>query len=110
MTKIETKSLPGSLGSLGVAAGFVASQLFLNPVPSSVNERPDRVAPFVDYTLSPSTFGQHVDLFTTTPFAATSGPGHGLEEFYADLLDKQERLGREFEQVLFENLWNLYAR
>lgn len=27
-----------------------------------------------------------------------------------DLAAKQERLGPEFEQVLFDNLWGLYAR
>lgn len=26
------------------------------------------------------------------------------------LMEHQERLGREFEQVLFDNLWELYAR
>jgi hypothetical protein len=110
MTKLETKHLPSSLGSLGVAAGFVATQLFLNPAPTSVAERIDRAAPFVDYNLFPSTFGQYPNLFSSASLAASSGSGYGFEEFYASLLDKQERLGSEFEKVLFENLWKLYAR
>lgn len=30
--------------------------------------------------------------------------------FYLALLAEQERLGREFESILFDNLWDLYAR
>jgi predicted HAD superfamily Cof-like phosphohydrolase len=30
--------------------------------------------------------------------------------FYSTLLAKQQPLGREFEQVLYENLWDLYER
>jgi hypothetical protein len=30
--------------------------------------------------------------------------------FDSTLLAKQERLGKDFEQVLFDNLWDLYAR
>jgi hypothetical protein len=42
-----------------------------------------------------------IDLPAATP--STSG-------FYSGLLAKQERLGEEFERVLFDNLWDLYAR
>lgn len=33
-----------------------------------------------------------------------------LMAFYLNLLSKQERLGIEFERVLYDNLWELYAR
>ncbi len=33
-----------------------------------------------------------------------------LAQFYEVLLSKQERLGKEFEKVLYDNLWDLYAR
>ena len=33
-----------------------------------------------------------------------------LAEFYTDLLAKQEPLGKEFEDVLFDNLEDLYER
>ena len=30
--------------------------------------------------------------------------------FYSKLLTEQERLGTEFEKILFDNIWDLYAR
>lgn len=31
-----------------------------------------------------------------------------ISEFYSSLTTKQERLGEEFEKILFKNLWDLY--
>lgn len=33
-----------------------------------------------------------------------------LRRFAADLASKQEPLGKEFSEVLYENLWDLYVR
>jgi hypothetical protein len=33
-----------------------------------------------------------------------------VTDFYAKLLANQEPLGKEFERVLHENLWDLYVR
>jgi hypothetical protein len=109
MTEVETKSLPSSLSSQSVVlvAGLLATQLFLNQISPSGEDK-GRVAPFLDYTLSPSTYGEHADLFASGQLASSAESA--LETFYADLMARQERLGREFEQVLFENLWKLYAR
>jgi hypothetical protein len=107
MTEIETESLPSSLSSVVLVAGLMATQLFLNQTSPSLEDK-GRVAPFVDYTLFPSTYSEHADLFAAAQLASSAESG--LETFYADLMAKQEPLGREFEQVLFENLWKLYAR
>ena len=107
MTKSATKSLPGSRGGLGLTAGFMA-HLLLNPLPSSSHGFTP-ISPSVNYTLSLSTYGEHADIFAVSNLAASPG-GDALANFYTDLLTGQERLGREFEQVLFENLWELYAR
>jgi hypothetical protein len=32
-----------------------------------------------------------------------------IAHFYADLLSKQEPLGKDFEKVLYDNLWDLYV-
>jgi hypothetical protein len=108
MSEIETKSVPSSWGN-NLVAGFIASQVFLNPIPSG-GEWPRRAAPLVDYKLSSSTHGAHDDLFSAAQLVRILETRPALATFYAELLAKQERLGREFEQVLFENLWDLYSR
>lgn len=92
--------------------GFIASQLFLtNPIVSSSGDDRGRIVPFIDYSMSPSTHGEHGDLFVRARLAEPSEvDSSAFEKFYADLMSRQERLGREFEQVLYENLWTLYAR
>lgn len=55
-----------------------------------------------------STFDQYSNIFTGefsnnyVPFVET------ITDFYAMLLSSQEQLEPEFEQVLHENLWDLY--
>jgi hypothetical protein len=108
MTKVETKSLPASFG--GLAAGFMASQLLLNSTAPLTDSRPNRVTPYIDYASSPSTYGPHASLFTASALTGTAIATSAIDAFYGSLLAQQERLGREFEQVLFDNLWQLYAR
>jgi hypothetical protein len=105
MTRIEARIAPGSIG--GLAAGFMATQLFLAP---AGDHRGVRVAPLLNYKLSPSTYGEHASFFTGAGPVAPAVAAPSIESFYTGLLSGQERLGREFEQVLFENLWELYAR
>ena len=108
MAKIATENLPGTMGNVvKVIAGLMASHVFLNPLsPSGIDY--ERRAPFVDYTLAPSTYGEYANQFAAARLAAISALR--LETVYADLMAKQERLGREFEEVLFANLWTLYSR
>jgi hypothetical protein len=42
--------------------------------------------------------------------ARSSAVESSIVSFYSTLLAKQERLGSEFEKILFDNLWDLYAR
>jgi|ERR1700730_3603825 len=109
MTDVQTRRLPSSLGSAGLLAGFVAASNVYPVMPFSAKEH-ERPAPFVYYILSPSSFGEHAYIFSAARLAPISTAESELQTFYADLMTKQERLGKEFEQVLFDNLWNLYAR
>jgi hypothetical protein len=56
------------------------------------------------------TFGQYTNSFT----GEYENPSISFEEtitsFYAQFLTKQEPLGKEFEQVLYDNLWDLLVR
>jgi hypothetical protein len=109
MTEIATRS-PESIGGIAagsigrLAVGMVAGHLVLG---SSIDHQSQQTKPIVFYRLAPSTHSDHTNLFATVPLALAAP---SIESFYADLLSKQERLGKEFEQVLFANLWNLYAR
>jgi hypothetical protein len=87
----------------------MATHLLLSSAQSYVKYPPNRVAPYVDYALSPSTYGEHAGLFSASGLAAIAVAASSIDSFYADLLIKQERLGKELEQALFENLWDLYA-
>lgn len=64
------------------------------------------------YTITESskTFGQLENVFTRDYEDATSYFEGFMTAFYASLLEKQEPLGKEFEDVLDENRWNLYVR
>ncbi len=64
------------------------------------------------YTIieSSKTFGQLENIFTGDYEDATSDFERSMTAFYASLLEKQEPLGKEFEDVLDENRWNLYVR
>jgi hypothetical protein len=109
MTEIATRS-PESIGGIAagsisrLAVGMVAGHLVLG---SSLDYQHYQTKPIVFYRLAPSTHGEHTNLFDTFALALAAP---SIESFYTDLLAKQERLGKEFEHVLFANLWNLYAR
>ena len=109
MSDIERRGLPASLGGIGLVAGLMASQFAINPVAPAADKR-DRSAPFVDYSQSPSTHGGHASIVAATQLVSVPSAGSEIEAFYENLRAKQERLGREFERVLFGNLWKLYAR
>lgn len=75
-----------------------------------VEQQPLRLVPFsTQANLSSS--GQVVSIL---PCDFVDGMETQFEEavssFYAQLVESQESLGQEFEQVLHENLWDLYER
>lgn len=81
-------------------AGIAAQSL--RPIPSYIPP----------YTIieSSKTFGQLENMFTGDYEDATSDFEQSMTAFYASLLEKQEPLGKEFEDVLDENRWDLYVR
>jgi hypothetical protein len=54
-----------------------------------------------------STFGQYTNLFTGEYEHSRFNFEDSVASFYAQLLSKQQSLGKEFEQVLHDNLWGL---
>jgi hypothetical protein len=108
MIEIIPKQLPTSLG--GLAAGFMAAQL-LSPIVAATPQWQDR-GNLVFYAIPriTGTHGEYGNLFAFVDFASSFAVESSIVSFYSKLLTKQERLGAEFEKILFDNLWDLYAR
>jgi hypothetical protein len=66
------------------------------------------VASHIGISATASQFGN--TLLTASQKTETTGFEESVASFYSSLLSKQEPLGKEFERVLHNNLWNLYVR
>jgi hypothetical protein len=106
MNEIRVSGVPSTFGAVGI----VATHLLLGTAHSYASNPPNRIAPYIDYTLSSSTYGEHADLFSASGLTTAAMAASSIDAFFAELLVKQERLGKELEEALFENLWDLYAR
>ena len=58
----------------------------------------------------PGTVGQFGNVFARSYNQENREFKEAIASFYSELLAQQEPLGREFEQVLYSNLWDLYVR
>jgi hypothetical protein len=89
--------------------GSVACVLLL----VSLAAAPQPSLPIADFPTAnpirrPSTIGQ-VIFDDASQSTAVDFEG-AISAFYSTLLAKQQPLGKEFEEVLYDNLWNLYVR
>jgi hypothetical protein len=93
--------VPGSLAAALLAASLTfATSVQLTPQTQTASaiERP-------------STVGQFGNVFSRSYDQEENREFEGaIARFYSKLLTDQEPLGREFEQVLHANLWDLYVR
>jgi hypothetical protein len=93
--------------SLGLAGALLIAQLSVGqnpaPAPSMSNPRHSQVRILQN---SP-TFGRYTNLFTGEYEHSKFNFEGSIASFYAQLLSKQQPLGKEFEQVLHDNLWDL---
>ena len=97
--------------TLGVGV-LLASQLMFTDVSTPLLQDKIETIELEKYTadmfsptyqdLSPS-YNQHNEM-NNLEFARKTGV------FYADLTNRQESLGKEFDKVLYNNLWELYER
>jgi hypothetical protein len=55
------------------------------------------------------TLGQQKNIFRGDYAHPPVDPGEAIAAFYASLLARQEPLGKEFEKILQDNLWELYS-
>ena len=98
---LEVSGTSRSHGSLVVST--IAAQLaFAAPVDAS-SWPVERAA--IKVAGQPATFGS-----ITIGQPLRGGADAPLVAFYSELLSKQQRLGGEFERILFENLQDLYIR
>jgi hypothetical protein len=110
MHNVQISHSPKTIG--GIAAGFMAAQLLSAPFAHAEIDWRDRGSNIRVYrgSLTSATAGEHPDLFFSSHRVAEDAGEMGLIKFYSALLSDQQRLGEEFERVLFDNLWDLYAR
>ena len=103
MLNVKTRLIPNTIGS--IAIGMIAANW--NDVRTTENPRPvEKDNSSIVYGGSQSTFGQ-IAITRMTLLAQGSA---SLVSFYSQLRASQEELGSEFEKVLFDNVWDLYAR
>lgn len=103
MIKITTNQASRSMS--GLAASIVAAQLIGNPPYYADNWDSPTVTFRADSAVS--TFGTYSNVVSSS-FSHQAEPP--LVDFYSTLLSAQQRLGAELEAVLYDNLWDLYAR
>jgi|SRR6266850_2458847 hypothetical protein len=107
-TEYHVENLSGTSGSnvgwMLLAAGLVFAS-HAQPQGSAP------VLPFVTIAVSPGTVGQFGNMFAAAlPQPKGADFERTVADFYSTLLASQEPLGKEFEKVLHENLWDLYVR
>jgi hypothetical protein len=71
---------------------------------------PAIVFPAIAPTVRPSTVGQFGNMFASAYHSQSVDFEGAVTNFYSTLLAKQQPLGKEFERVLHDNLWDLYVR
>ncbi len=104
-TEYRVEKLSGTSGNVGWM--LLAASLALASHP----ETPRAIVPALTLAVRPSTVGQFGNMFATVlPQPEIPDFEAAVAAFYSTLLANQEPLGKEFERVLHENLWNLYVR
>jgi hypothetical protein len=108
MTQLDiysTRQKSGTAGNVSIAV--LAASLMVTPY-SHLSATKSPIARLAE---KPSTVGQIGNLLATTPLEMPVQDFEAsVSAFYAALLGKQEILGSEFEQILHDNLWDLYER
>jgi hypothetical protein len=94
----------------GTAGSAVCVLLAASLALVSQHPMPRAVFPAVNPVVRPSTVGQFGNMFASAYQSQTVDFEGAVTAFYATLLAKQQPLGKEFEKVLYDNLWDLYVR
>lgn len=101
-----------SFGSAVVIAASLIGTLMMQPDVGQSTQRDISLllrSP-VKIEESSNTFGQCTNSFTGEYETPILGFEENVTSFYAQLLAMQEPLGREFEEVLYDNIWDLLVR
>jgi hypothetical protein len=103
MNNITSALVPTTVGSIAISLMASTWDGGNNPRDPLVLQRS-----IVQYGGALGTFGQFGNF--SSRFAALPERAGELISFYSELLANQEDLGHEFEKILFDNIWDLYAR
>jgi hypothetical protein len=94
--------------STGSAALVLIAGLSLASPPHY--ELPRATAAAAKPLLTSSTVGQYGAILASPTKSQPAEFERTVGEFYTSLLAEQEPLGKEFERILYDNLWDLYVR
>jgi hypothetical protein len=101
-----------SFGSTMVIAAGLIGSLMLKPDVGQISQADISLLwrPPVRIEEISKTFGKYTNSFTGEYENLSVSFEESIASFYAQLLTMQEPLGKEFEQVLYDNLWDLIVR
>jgi len=91
----------------GLLAGMIiASNVALSPIPTTISP-PPLIHQSNGVELTSKTYGQYENAFTGA-YEFPINFEKAITSFYTKLLEIQEPLGKEFEDVLNDNIWDLF--
>ena len=98
-----------SFGSAIVIAASLIGSLMMQPDIGQASQRDISLLlrPPAIIEESSNTFGQHVNSFTGEYENQIFSFEENVASFYTQFLGVQEPLGKEFEEILYNNLWDL---
>jgi hypothetical protein len=99
-----------AVSSATLAPGVVAAALVAASLAFASSGQPIPQVQTANLLERPGTVGQFGNVFARSYDQENHEFEEAIARFYSELLAEQEPLGREFEQVLYTNLWTLYVR
>lgn len=107
MNRLNFNRQSSTIGNIVIVSGLLATGMMLE-------NSSDITTPSKPYELkiNSSTFSNYGNksLSENTGTISQNSFEQVVSGFYISLLESQETLGEDFEKVLYENLWDLYAR
>lgn len=112
MNNYDIKKTSGTSTGTALITGaiFLVGSLGLGLDQCQQDHKSLNLRPNIYIQESSKTFGQYTNVFTGEYENLGLDFDEAVTSFYAEFLAAQEPLGKEFEEVLYDNLWDLIVR